>query len=177
VEADFSVRITVEPHELPLQRRVDILAHIVSVEGPVHVDEIGRRYATVCGRERAGGRIQEAVQDGLAQAVRQGKLFADGAFYTLNAMDECLPRDRSRTRSSTLRKPDMLPPVEIRTALGQIVAEHIGVEPQAAVVEVARMFGFERTGAELQDVIEGQLRVLLGQGVLVLRNGNRLYTA
>ncbi len=177
VEADFSVRITVEPHELSLQRRVDILTHIVAVEGPVHEDEIGRRYATVCRRERAGARIQEAVKDGLAQAARQGKLFADGPFYTLNPMDECLPRDRSRTRSSTLRKPEMLPPVEIRTALGHIVAEHIGVEPRAAVVEAARMFGFERTGGELQDVIEGQLRLMLGQGVFVLRNGNKLYTA
>jgi len=65
----------------------------------------------------------------------------------------------------------------MRTALGHIVAQHIGVEPRAAVVEVARMFGFERTGAELQDVIERQLRVMLGQGVLVLRNGNKLYTA
>jgi len=169
--------MSVEPHELRLQSRVDILVRIVAVEGPVHEDEIGRRYATVCGRERAGGRIQEAVKEGLAQAVQQGKLFAEGAFYMLRPLAECLPRDRSETRSFTLRRPEMLPPIEIRTALGQIVAEHIGVEPQAAIIEVARMLGFQRTGSELQVLIEEQLRMMLGQGVLVLRNGNKLYTA
>jgi hypothetical protein len=70
----------------------------------------------------------------------------------------------------------MLPPVEIRTALRQIVGEHIGVEPQEAVVEVARMLGFQRTGPELQRVIEDELRAMLADHLLLLRNGNRLYT-
>ena len=69
----------------------------------------------------------------------------------------------------------MLPPVEIRTGLRRIVTEQIGVEPQAAVVEVARLFGFQRTGAELQDVIQEQLREMLGRGELILKNGNKLY--
>jgi len=38
------------------------------------------------------------------------------------------------------------------------------------------MFGFQRTGADVQSVIEGQLRAMLGAGQLVLKNGNRLYT-
>ena len=69
----------------------------------------------------------------------------------------------------------MLPPVEIQTGLRRIVEDHLGVEPQAAIVEVARMLGFQRTGHELQRVIEEQLRAMLGEGVLRLRNGNRLY--
>ena len=70
----------------------------------------------------------------------------------------------------------MLPPIEVRTALTDIVQEHIGVEPQEAVVEAARKLGFQRTGAELQRIIERQLRSLLADGALALKNGNRLYT-
>jgi len=62
------------------------------------------------------------VKDGLAQAVRQGKLFPMDLLH-VDALNECLPRDRSRTRSSTLRKPENATTVEVRTALGQIVAE------------------------------------------------------
>ncbi len=69
----------------------------------------------------------------------------------------------------------MLPPVEIRTGLRQIVEDHLGVEPDAAVGEVARMLGFQRTGRELHRIIEEQLRAMLGEGVLQLRNENRLY--
>ncbi len=177
VEAGFSFQISVEPYELGLPKRVDVLVQIVAVEGPVHEEEIARRFATVCGRERTGNRILHATKEGLARAVREGKLHTDGPFFTLKPLTECPPRDRTAARSATLRKPKMLPPVEIRTALRQIVADHIGVEPQAVIIEVARVLGFQRTGFELQRVIEEQLRAMLSQGLLVLRNGNRLYTA
>jgi uncharacterized protein with von Willebrand factor type A (vWA) domain len=107
--------------------------------------------------------------------MRENKLHGEGSFYTLQPLTECAPRDRSKTRSATLRRPEMLPPVEIRTGLRQIVADHVGVEPQDAIVEVARMFGFQRTGPDLQRVIEGHLRALLSEGVFVLRNSNKLY--
>jgi hypothetical protein len=69
----------------------------------------------------------------------------------------------------------MLPPVEIRTGLQGIVADHIGVEPSAAIVEVARLLGFEHTGQDIKRVIEEQLREMLGDRLLVLKNGNTLY--
>lgn len=176
-EANFVKSLPVEAHRLRLSNRVDILIRIVAVEGPVHEEEIGRRYATVCGNKRSGSRIQQAAKEGLVQGAREGRLYADGPFYMLKPLSDCAPRDRSATRSITLRRPEMLPPVEIRTGLKRIVADHLGVEPNAAVIEVARMLGFQRTGPELQRVIEEQLRAMLDQGVFVTRNGDRLYSA
>jgi very-short-patch-repair endonuclease len=176
VEAAFNETIPAEAHELNLRRRMDILVRIVAIEGPVHEEEIGRRYAMVCGKERTGARIMDAVREGLAQAVKEHKLHATGPFYTASPLTECTPRDRSKTRSLTLRKPEMLPPIEIQTGLRTVVKEHVGVEPREAIVEVSRMLGFHRTGSELKQTIEGQLRFLLGERVLVLKNGNRLYS-
>lgn len=177
VEANLSEQLNVEPHELPLLKLMDILIRIVTIEGPIHEEEIGRRYASVCGKERTGSRIHEAAMFGLARATRESKLHAEGSFYALEPLTECSPRDRSATRSGTLRRPEMLPPIEIRTGLRQIIVAHVGVEPRGAVIEVARMLGFQRTGPDLLRVIEDQLRALLGEGILVLRNGNRLYMA
>lgn len=177
IEADFRERIRVEPHELPLAHRIAIVVRIVEVEGPVHEEEVGRRYATICGKDRAGNRIQEAAKEALSAAARKGQLCRDGVFYSLKPLSQCPPRDRSATASITLRKPDMLPPVEIRTGLRQVVEDHLGVEPQSAIVAVARMLGFQRTGHDLQRVLEEQLRAMLGAGILCLRNGNRLYVS
>jgi very-short-patch-repair endonuclease len=175
IEADFREEVQVEPHELPLVRRIPILVRIVEVEGPVHEEEIGRRYATVCGKDRAGNRIQEATKNALSIAVRKGQLCRDGSFYSIRPLHQCPPRDRSATASLTLRKPEMLPPIEIRTGLRRIVEDHLGVEPQTAILEVARMFGFQRTGNELQRVIEEHLRTMQRKGIFLVRNGNRLY--
>ena len=175
VEADFSEQLGVEPHELRIEKRVPILVRIVEIEGPVHEDEIARRYATICGKDRTGVRIQNAVKDGLARALRDGKLCCEGAFYAITPLTNSPPRDRGSVRSLTIRKAEMLPPVEIRTGLLRIVADHIGVDPSAAIVEVARMLGFEHTGQDLKRVIEEQLRRMLGDGLLVLNNANRLY--
>jgi len=175
VEASFRVQINVEPHELGWPQQAEIFTKIVQVEGPIHEEEIGRRFAAVCGKDRAGARIQAAAKEGLHYAVRKGKLTAAGQFYTISPMKECTPRDRSSVSSTTLRRPDLLPPVEIRTGIRRIVAEQIGVDPSAAVTEVARMFGFLRTGADLEGVIQQELRGMLGDGELILKNGNRLY--
>ncbi len=175
IEAHLREQVHVEAHELPLAHRIAIVVRIVEVEGPVHEEEIGRRYATVCGKDRAGDRIQEATREALSAAARKGQLCREGAFYSVKPLSQCPPRDRSAAASVTLRKPDVLPPVEIRTGLRQIVQDHLGVEPQSAIVEVARMLGFQRTGHELQRVIEEQLRAMLGAGTLRLRNENRLY--
>jgi len=174
-EADFSEATKVEPHKVPLSRRIDIVCRIVAVEGPVHEDEIARRYATVCGSERTGARIQAAVKEALHRALLAGKLVSDGPFYSIGGMKSVSPRDRSAARTQTVRQPEMLPPVEIRTGIAQVVADHIGVAPEDAIVEVARMLGFQRTGTELHRVIEGQLRAMLADGVLALRNENKLY--
>jgi hypothetical protein len=70
----------------------------------------------------------------------------------------------------------MVPPVEIRSGLRAIVEDHLGVEPETAIIEVTRMLGFQRTGSELHRVIERELREMLHAGVLRYGIGNRLYT-
>ncbi|MGH7554510.1 MAG: DUF3320 domain-containing protein, partial [Longimicrobiales bacterium] len=169
VEADFEERVDVDPHLVPISRRMDIVVRIVEAEGPIHHEEIGRRYATVCGKERAGMRIQQAVRQALVRARREGRLHADGPFYTLSPVKECPPRDRSNARSLNVRA-NLLPPIEIRTGLRQVVRDHIGVETDEAIVETARMLGFLRTGSELREVIENELRQMLADGDCILRD-------
>ncbi len=82
--------------------------------------------------------------------------------------------NRSDAGSSTLRKPDMLPPSEIRFAIEKVVEAYIGIEPDEAAIEVTRLFGFKATSAPLRDVITKGIRSLLDLGPLKLQDG-KLY--
>ncbi len=85
-----------------------------------------------------------------------------------------IARDRSEVDSSTLRRPENLPPEEIKVAIGQVVEENYGAEQDQLVQAVARLFGFGSTSAQLRDVVESALTELLGSGRL--RIDGRLVT-
>ena len=175
-EADFRVDVSVEPHEARLNLIVDTVEKIVAIEEPVHEIEVGKRLATVWGKERAGRRIHGAALRALRSAVQWGRLHKDGRFYSTRELSTVVPRNRANVLSTTLRKPEMLPPVELRTALSMTVERHIGVSEDDVLVEAARLLGFQRTGGALREVIARELQNMLSFGSLVLRDG-KLYSS
>ena len=163
-----------EPHLAPLRDRMEAIIKIVDMEGPLHSEEVARRLAACWGKERTGTRIQEAANEAIKAAAKQGLIVAEDDFVARTALDVCAPRDRANVSSPTLRNPRMIPPVEIRTGLIMTIERHVGVTPEEAAFEVTRMFGFQRTGSELRDVIQRQMDRLVTHGSLVMKDG-RLY--
>jgi hypothetical protein len=98
----------------------------------------------------------------------------DGEFYTPAGLTDVTVRDRSDTTSTTIRRPKMLPPAEIRKALTAIVQVHLGVARDEAITEAARLFGFKTTSAQLRKVIEPEVQWLLNEGIFQERIG-KLY--
>jgi hypothetical protein len=174
VEAAFAVRAREPFHELPLPRRMDIVARVVKVEGPVHEEEVARRVASLAGRSRAGARIAAAVQEALDEAVHIGQLVRDGRFVAPAEQDRVPVRDRSNVRAAGLRDVEMLPPAEVRAALLHVVEHYYGAAVDEAVVKVARLLGFKITGPHVRDAISTALSALLAQGQIEQRD-ERLY--
>ena len=56
-------------------------------------------------------------------------------------------RNWSDVESNTLRKPEILPPEEVRVAIAEVVEENYGAERDQLVQAVARLFGFGSTSA------------------------------
>lgn len=169
VEADFAVARLLEPHETSLGLMVDYVSRIVEIESPVHADEVATRVRMLWGLSRAGSRIRGAVDRALAVAVRQGAILG-GPFYTWPGK-AAIVRDRSTVTSLTLRKPDMLPPGEIRQAILDIIAANYGAGRQDLVLAVSRAFGFASTSAQLRSVIEDAIDRAVASGVLEDRGG------
>ncbi|MCY4389862.1 MAG: DUF3320 domain-containing protein [Desulfurellaceae bacterium] len=159
--ADSTVSTFLEPHEMPLKELVEIVQGIVKIEGPVHVDEVARRLATVLGKRRTGTRISTAARQALrdAQANHHGEehLQCSGDFWFTVAQSKNVPvRDRSGESGPTLQAA-ALPPMEVRAAATMLEKECGQMDRTEMVREIGRLLGFKRIGADLQRTINSAL--------------------
>lgn len=161
--------IVCDLHETPTGLLTSMAEEIVGVEGPVHIDEIINRIRDAWGLKRAGGRIQDAVERAVKVAVRQKRLIVEEDFYWLPSTEPVV-RDRSCASSPTLRRPEMLPPTEIRRALVDLVAQNFGATEEQAVQAASRAFGFKSTSSQLREIILDELKAALTQGMLACQD-------
>jgi very-short-patch-repair endonuclease len=156
------------PERRPEQAR--LVEKVVTTEGPVHVDLVARRLAQAWGLQRVGSRVDAAATEAIRRAARGGKMKQTG--YFLWPAD---PQFRLRVRvpspgdPETQRKVEHIAPEEIGLAMRHIVKAGIGISRDALLIETARVFGFERTGYQIRDHLDGVVRKLLTRGELEQR--------
>lgn len=68
--------------------------------------------------------------------------------------------------SATLRRVDMLPPVELSHSILQVVERSIGIAERDLAIEVARAFGFKSTSADMRTCVTDNARRLVTEGRL-----------
>ena len=154
--SNATVNSNVEPHDAPTNVLVDLVNKIVNLEGPIHRTLVARRVASAFGKSRTGRRIQDASNQALSRAAKTSGLIIEGDFaMTIAQRDSCPVRDRSGEGAPT--KADLIPPLEIRAAAVQVIAESGEMPREDLVVSIARTLGFAKTGKELQAYIEKAL--------------------
>jgi very-short-patch-repair endonuclease/DNA polymerase III delta prime subunit len=170
LEASFQVRTSQELHEVAPELLSRVVMKIVDIEGPVHLDEIARRAATIWGLQRTGSRISSVIESALAIAVDEGEAVQTGLFFQSSGLQEVPIRNRKDVYSRNLRKPEYLPPLEIRSAITAVVATNLGIQESELVKEVARLFGFRSTSSQLRQLLEDEIRALVDDEVIDCRN-------
>jgi very-short-patch-repair endonuclease len=169
-QAAFQVPSGVEPQELAKNELAEILLRIVQYEGPIHEEELLTRVRDLWGFGRAGARIQDAVAKGVRSLLVTRKCSREEGFLSIPGAAVPI-RNRENVTSSNLRKPEMLPPAEIRAAILAIIDVHHGATQRELPVAVARLFGFKTTSSQLRATIESQTDKLLRQGAIEEING------
>jgi very-short-patch-repair endonuclease len=162
VEASFAVPEQA-PHELTAKQMASLILRIVKAEGPIHEDEVTVRVRDLWGLGRAGARVQDSVTRAIRVLLTKG---------TCRREDSCLfmpdapvpVRNRANVRSASLRKPHLLPPMEVRAAIEKVIEEHHGASEKDILRIVARSLGFHTLGATLREVIAGQIQRLANDG-------------
>jgi hypothetical protein len=171
VEASFSMpKQQFELHLVPATRMAVIVRDVVQIEGPIHRSEVVVRIRTLWDLQRAGARIQAAVDDGINHAVREGMVARDGEFL-LWLGREILVRDRSGVLSTTLRRPELLPPMELDVAIQSLVKENLGATLDEVSLHVSRRLGYRTTSAQLRAALVARAEALVAKGELELRGG------
>ena len=153
-----------------LSQIVDDVIKVVSIEGPVHADEIATRMRALSGQSRLTPKLKSIVLQALQLAGDRGAVRQAHGFYSLPA-SRVEVRNRSKVEAAGLRKPDMLPPEEVDAAITSIVRENYGAKMQDLVPAVARQLGFSLTSVALRDAISNRVNALIAQAVLAIRDG------
>lgn len=153
-------------HDTPIDVLLDLIECVVDIEGPVHVDEVIIRLRNAWGLKRAGSRIQAAVEQGVEVGIRQKLLTRTERFLTTERSTVRV-RDRSAVMSEGLRKPDMLPPLEIEMAVLETVTRNFGASAEEVVLSVSRMIGFRSTSAQLRDLIQAVIGKMIDNAQLM----------
>ncbi len=116
-EARFRVPTTVDIPDVPISVMNDIVEKIIRVEAPIHVDEVVQRVRLLWGLGRAGRLIREAVVAAVANFERSEDSVPQGDGFLMHRNAKLRIRSRNGVDSSTLRKPEYLPPAEIDAAI------------------------------------------------------------
>ncbi len=165
--ADIKVAGITEPHETSSQKLLDIVRAIVSVEGPIHQEEVARRLASAFGKERAGRRINELTLKALKMALQKpvsttdaSKVIRKGLFWLTEQQADNIPVRNRADQNSTIQKAENIPPIEIDAAIEKIMETSGAAEVDEIIRATARLFGFERVGSGLRTVIAEQVKNL-----------------
>jgi very-short-patch-repair endonuclease len=166
-EASFAVPSNqFELHLVPAGQLATIVRQIVEVESPIHRSEVVTRARTLWGLQRAGSRIQQAVEDAIGSVVSMGGAkIVDQDFLAIPGK-EVRVRDRSIVESLTLRRPEFLPPSEIDSALIKVVQDNLGARAEELVTMVSRQLGYKSTSPQLCRVILDRCEALVEAGRL-----------
>lgn len=170
VEASPTKPSGYELHETPVSIMADLVHQVVQIEGPIHVDEVVIRMRTSWGLQRAGSRIEAAVQQGVGLAVTRGLIGKEGLFLSVPD-GRPLPRDRSLVQSPGLRRLEMISPREIGAGVLHVVTSNFGATDEEIVMAVSRMFGFKVTTSQVRSGILFIIENLLMQGQLQRKEG------
>jgi hypothetical protein len=148
-----------EFHE-SVNRRIqaDMLVALVGVEAPVSIDYAIRRLAEAWGLQRLGHRVVSAGRQAISQACRRGAIEARGEFLWRPDQELTVVRIPDSDDPATRREIEEIAPEELDLAIARLREASAGSNDEQVVAQVARVFGFDRTGGRIRAVVEKRLR-------------------
>ena len=147
---------------------------IVDIEGPIHIELAAHRLAKALSFQKVGSRVMEAVNSSIRILIRKGKLKKINKFLWPSRNDFILVvRQPEPNEKDSFRKIKFVPTEEIELAVKKLIQGGFSIVEDDVVKQVARIFGFDRTGPHIYDRIRGILKQMISRGDLILK-GDRL---
>jgi hypothetical protein len=143
-----------------------VVSEIVSIEGPIHYEEIIRRIREGCGLRRAGNKVRNIISSAVEMAENNGNIRRSGDFLLLNDTSNVPVRERIYKPNITFISAE-----EIEEAIRMVLDFESMTPERELVIKTSRLFGFKTTSKKTFDRINGVLRDMIDKGVLKEFNG------
>jgi len=149
--------------DAPIAQLAACVARVITTEGPIARDEIVTRLRTLWGYQRAGAAIRGAVDAAIAAVLRAGGCTTEGAFIW-RADRPVRVRDRSDVRQESLRRPENLPPPELRAAVLETIERSLGARDDELPRAVAALLGVPSASGAFKEAIAATIAHLAAEG-------------
>jgi superfamily I DNA and/or RNA helicase/very-short-patch-repair endonuclease len=147
--------------EMPVNQLAYIIVQIANMESPIHFEDLAKRTANVW-EQKAGSRITAHIEK-IVRLLHQGNHLELRDAFIWKKDGEL----RVRSRVGTNIPAERIAPEEVQEAiLMTLRAAQAGFTRQNLTNEVRSLFGFNRTGAALKQVIDDGIEALLTRSII-----------
>ncbi|WP_346355291.1 DUF3320 domain-containing protein [Azotosporobacter soli] len=145
------------------------MTKLAKQEGPIHIDVVAKRLADAWSLARVGSKIRRTVDAACEEAQQQGAIRErNGFLWPLPLPEQICVRVPIEGRPESQRKIEHIASEEICQAMQLILQEAIGISRESLIQETARLFGFQRSGEQVQARLEECLSYCLDNQTMVV---------
>jgi very-short-patch-repair endonuclease/DNA polymerase III delta prime subunit len=170
LKAQLPPVLDVQMHQVGAAALGQMVAKVVSVEGPVHLAEVTRRLMEAFGIVRAGSRITSSVQDAVSEGQRRQWVELRGEFLYVPGKFDFVARDRSAWPSAE-RKIEWVAPEEVDAALLESLRLGFSLSRQDAAGAAIEILGFGRATQRIAAAVDERLDHLIKTQRAILKAG------
>jgi very-short-patch-repair endonuclease len=155
-----------------------MIGEVVEHEGPIRLELAARRIATCWGFARVRGRALERIRalipkDRVQVRTAEGSTFLWAASQTPGSYEQFrVPGGNP----DLLRDAEELPPEEVANAALHLLRQHISAPRGDLARETSRLFGFQRTGANVEARMAAGIQLLVETGRARMEGDNVVIT-
>jgi superfamily I DNA and/or RNA helicase/very-short-patch-repair endonuclease len=157
----MNLRSSDDLYKSPIPVISTVVSEIVSIEGPIHFEEIVRRIRESCGLRRAGSKVRNIITSAVEMAENNGNIRRSGDFLILNDTSEIQVRKRIYKLDIKLISEE-----EIEEAAKMVLDFESEIHLRDLVIKTSRLFGFKTTSKKTFDRIHGVIEDMINKGVL-----------
>jgi very-short-patch-repair endonuclease len=143
-----------------------MMLEVLATESPIHIDLLIRRLADRWGLQRIGDRMRKAAERALAQLRRADPSIRKNGDVVTRLEDDSAIEVRQPVdgEPETIRRIELVPPEEIAEAIRHLIRDAFSLSETDVVAQVARIFGFDRTGSIIRETVSKILNDLREKG-------------
>jgi hypothetical protein len=139
------------------------LTSLVLEFGPIYREEAFRVIATAFGEPRRTPTVEETLDEHLRSLQNRGEVVVTDGFLWPQRHDLSFVVRQNERASRSI---DRIPLEEVQLAVALILDSGISMTRDDLVVEVTRLFGYERVGSRISDRIDAAIDDLASRGLL-----------